>query len=304
MIAANYRDSAFGTPAREPGNAFAFTYFAARPIPRDLEPGANVLASLARADEALARLNSMVTGLADPFSVVEELLLLEALASTRTDGIWVSREEVLRGEAGPAATSEAQREAVQQVIQHVEAAKHAFTLLGDLPIMQRIILGTHAVLVRDLPDPPRWPGDYRTSPVWLGERDATPSNAEFVAPLHDELPALMNDWEHFVNEDGCHYPPMIQAALALYQFETIHPFTVGNGRVGRILVNLLLAERGRLSHPVLTLSTAIEKDRSGYHARLQTVRERGEVEPWLTYFLDNVIRAAETATATALSLGA
>jgi Fic family protein len=114
----------------------------------------------------------------------------------------------------------------------------------------------------------------------------------------------MNDWEHFVNEDGCHYPPLIQAALALYQFETIHPFMVGNGRVGRILVNLLLAERGRLSHPVLTLSTAIEKDRSGYHARLQTVRERGEVEPWLTYFLDNVIRAAETATATALSLGA
>jgi Fic family protein len=142
----------------------------------------------------------------------------------------------------------------------------------------------------------------RSSPVWVGRAGATPETAAFVPPLPDHLPKLMRDWEYFVNDDGKHLPALVQAALMHYQFETIHPFLDGNGRIGRLLINLLLMERGRLPMPLLYLSNYFESYRQTYYDRLQAVREVGDIDGWLLFFLDAVKSQANDAVARSQAL--
>ncbi|MCL2849016.1 MAG: Fic family protein, partial [Micrococcales bacterium] len=128
-----------------------------------------------------------------------------------------------------------------------------------------------------------------------GPSGATPSTAPFVPPLAKHLPDLMRDWEFFVNDDGRALPALVQAALMHYQFETIHPFLDGNGRIGRLLINVLLMERGRLPLPLLYLSHYFEANREEYYHRLQAVRESGDMDGWLLFFLAAVRAQADDA---------
>ena len=189
-----------------------------------------------------------------------------------------------------------------EVRKYLEATELAYELAKTLPITQRLVLQVHEVLLRGVRGEERNPGELRSSPVWVGRAGATPETATYVPPLPEHLPQLMTDWEYFVNDDGKRLPALIQAALMHYQFETIHPFLDGNGRVGRLLINLLLMERGRLPLPLLYLSSYFESNRQAYYDRLQAVRESADIEGWLVFFLTAVKSQADDAVLRAREL--
>ncbi len=296
MDAARFADSAFGRAAREPGNRWAFTYYLPAAIPRDLPLSGELVQAMSEADAALGRLQGLGQLIPETELLIGPYQRREALASSRIEGTQASLSDLLRAEADDtmhnADTLEVQR--------YLAATKLAFSLHASLPITQRLLLQVHETLLRGVRGAERRPGEFRASPVWVGSASATPETAPFVPPLPEHLPELLADWERFVNRDGHSYPPIIQAALMHYQFETIHPFLDGNGRVGRLLINLVLKERGRMELPLLYISSYLETHRSRYYAALQGVREKGDVETWLAFFLHAVhtqaVDAVERAT--------
>lgn len=291
MDAAKFVDSAFGSAVREPGNKQAFTYYLPKPIPRDLELSPSVVAALSDADAALGHLQGLGIFITDPSMLIGPYLRREALASSRIEGTQASLSEVFRAEIDMAA----QNDDTAEVAQYLLATQQAYELAKSLPLTQRLILSVHATLLAGVRGQERLPGEFRRSPVWIGKAGATPETALFVPPLPEHLGDLLADWERFVNEDGAALPALIQAALMHYQFETIHPFLDGNGRIGRLLINLVLMERGRLPLPLLYLSNYFETHRDEYYSRLQAVREQGEIDEWLAFFLRAVRAQADDA---------
>lgn len=291
MDATKFVDSAFGRATREPGNKHAFTYYLPKSIPRDLEFAPNVVVALSDADAALGHLQGLGMLITDPSLLIGPYLRREALASSRIEGTQASLSEVFQAEID----SEARTDDTAEVSRYLSATHQAYELAKSLPITQRLILQVHETLLTGVRGEEKLPGQFRTSPVWVGPPGATPDSAVFVPPLHDHIGELLSDWERFVNDDGRRLPALIQAALMHYQFETIHPFLDGNGRIGRLLINLLLMERGRLPLPLLYLSNYFETHRDEYYARLQAVRERAEIDEWLTFFLRAVRAQADDA---------
>lgn len=291
MDPSRYIAGVFGGPAKEPGNRAAFTYYLPNPIPRELELSALVVADLSEADAALGNLHGLGTLVRDPSLLIGPYLRREALASSRIEGTQTSLSEVFQSEID----EESSDDDTDEVRRYLAATHQAYELAQSLPITQRLILQVHETLLTGVRGDDKSPGEFRRSPVWVGGRGSTPESALFVPPLHTHLGDLIRDWEFFVNEDGRHLPALIQAALMHYQFETIHPFLDGNGRIGRLLINVLLMERGRLSLPLLYLSHYFETHRSEYYDGLQGVRERGDVEGWLRYFLQAVRAQADDA---------
>ena len=220
----------------------------------------------------------------DPTLLLGPFLQREALASSRIEGTQASLSDVLQSELDITHINDDTAE----VIRYVHATRLAYDLVHTLPITQRLILQVHATLLAGVRGAERSPGEFRHSPVWVGSAGATPESARYVPPLPQHLSALLTDWERFVNDDGRKLPALVQAALMHYQFETIHPFLNGNGRIGRLLINLLLMDRDRLSHPLLYLSSYFETYRDDYYERLQAVRERGDITGWLTFFFQAV----------------
>jgi len=200
------------------------------------------------------------------------LLTREALASSRIEGTNASLSEVLKAEE---ISTESASDDVQEVVRYLDANKKALKLIEDLPISQRLISLTHAELMRGVRGEEKFPGELRRSPVWVGDADATPDTAKFVPPLPEHLPELLTDWEKFVNDHRPRLPTLIRCALMHYQFETIHPFLDGNGRIGRLLIGLMLIQERRLDAPILYLSGYLEARRSEYYDCLQLVREKG-----------------------------
>jgi Fic family protein len=291
MEASNFVESEFGAAAREPGNPHAFTYYLPKPIPRWLDLSQRVIVTLSDADAALGHLQGLGMLIRDPGLLIGPYLRREALASSRIEGTQASLSDVFQAEIDEDSRDDETRE----VQQYLTATELAYELAKSLPITQRLVLQVHAALLDGVRGDDKGPGQYRTSPVWVGRAGATPDTATFVPPLPAHLPDLMRDWEVFVNDEGVALPVLVQAALMHYQFETIHPFLDGNGRIGRLLINLLLMERKRLPLPLLYLSHFFETHRDVYYERLQGVRESGDVEGWLLFFLQAVKRQADDA---------
>lgn len=191
--------------------------------------------------------------------------------------------------------TDARNEDTAEVHRYLQATHQAYALAATLPITQRLILQVHETLLSGVRGEEKSPGEFRRSPVWVGRAGATPTSATFVPPLPQHLGDLLADWERFVNDDGRALPALVQAGLMHYQFETIHPFLDGNGRIGRLLINLLLMERKRLPLPLLYLSNYFETHREEYYERLQAVREKADIEGWLTFFLEAVGAQADDA---------
>ena len=291
MDASKFVDSAFGGATREPGNKHAFTYYLPKPIPRDLQLSSDVVAALSDADAALGHLQGLGIFIKDPSLLIGPYLRREALASSRIEGTQASLSEVFQAEID----IDARNDDTAEVSQYLQATHQAYELAKSLPITQRLILKVHATLLAGVRGQERLPGEFRNTPVWVGQAGATPETALFVPPLPQHLGELLADWERFVNDDGAVLPALVQAALMHYQFETIHPFLDGNGRIGRLLINLLLMERGRLPLPLLYLSNYFETHRDEYYSRLQAVRERAEIDEWLSFFLRAVRAQADDA---------
>lgn len=291
MDAKRYLDSPFGAPTREPGLKHAFTYYLPKPIPRHLDLSLPVVTALSDADAALGNLQGLGTLVRDPSLLIGPYLRREALASSRIEGTQASLSDVLQAEVD----GEEPGADVAEVRRYLDATRQAYELVRTLPLTQRLILQVHETLLSGVRGEEKSPGEFRRSPMWAGAAGSTPETALFVPPLPQHIGDLLRDWEYFVNDEGRRLPVLVQAGLMHYQFETIHPFLDGNGRIGRLLINLLLVERGRLPLPLLYLSHYFETHRDAYYDGLQGVRERGDVEGWLSYFLAAVKAQADDA---------
>ena len=296
MDPARYQASEFGRAAREPGSKQAFWFFMPAPIPRSLPLDAATVTALSKADAALGLLEGLGRLIPEPQSVIGPALRHEALASSRIEGTQTSLSDVLRSEVGAAGD-----EGTAEVERYVAATKRGHELLESLPITARLITELHAILLRGGTGQTNPPGEFRRSPVWVGAPTDTLDNAPFVPPPPSELSELLSDWEKFLNQ-ASDMPPLVRCALMHYKFETIHPFLDGNGRIGRLLINLMLVQEGRLTVPLLYISGYLEANRREYYGLLQRVREQGDVQDWLRFFLGAVEASATDAAARAEAL--
>jgi len=286
-----FTSSTFGQVVREPGNKWAFWYFKPNPIPRDISLTARTVKALSEADASLGRLQGLGALIRDPELLLGPYLTQEAVASSRIEGTQASLSDVLQAEA---AGTPSASEDVAEVERYISATREGYALVRDLPISQRLVLKLHQTLLAGVRGAEKLPGEFRRTSVWVGSPTDSPDTAAYVPPLPEDLPDLIKDWEQFVNDPG-DLPTLIRCGLMHYQFETIHPFLDGNGRIGRLLINLMLVEEGRLETPLLYLSGYLEQHRREYYQRLQEVREQGSMQEWLQFFLTAVQRSADDA---------
>lgn len=278
----SYADTPFGR-ARRTGGSHGYVAYFPRPIPREVVISADNLMRVADAEAALGRLAGAGRLLPDPHLLVRLYLHREAVASTRIEGTQASLLEVFDAETD----GQPYGADIEEVINYVKAMESGLKQLATLPISMRMIREMHAVILAGVRGKNRQPGEVRTTQNWIGPAGATIETATFVPPPPDELAGLLSDLEFFVHEDP-RLPPLVQAALVHHQFETIHPFADGNGRLGRLLIVFFLVVRDRLPEPLLYLSPYFESHRERYFDALQGVRERGDFDRWLALFLDGV----------------
>lgn len=274
-----------------------YYYFVPRPLPPpDLEFSPAFLARLSLADRALARLDGAASVLPNPDLFVFMYVRREAVLSSQIEGTEASLNDVLFAEA-ELQSGEA-RVPVAEVIRYIGALDYGTTRLSDLPVSLRLIREIHGELMQEVRggQPNLTPGEFRRSQNWIG--GTAPDNARFVPPTPELMRDAIRDWELYVH-NGPAVPDLVRIGLLHAQFETIHPFLDGNGRVGRLLVSLLLHEWGILHRPLLYLSIYLKKYRDVYYDRLQAVRDHGEWEEWLAFFVDGVIDVADEAYETA-----
>jgi len=251
---------------------------------------------LSRADRAVGRLDGSVTTLPNPDLFVMMYVRKEAVLSSQIEGTQSSLRDVLAAEAQvltPGTPAD-----VDEVLNYVAAMHHGLARLKELPVCLRLVREIHAILLRGVRGQHATPGEFRRSQNWIGPAGGSLREATFVPPPPHLVPELMGQWERFLHEETG-MPVLVRIGLAHAQFETIHPFLDGNGRLGRLLITFLLVEQGILQKPVLYLSYWFKRHRQEYYDRLQEVRTRGDWEGWLAFFLDGVADVADEAVETA-----
>jgi Fic family protein len=254
---------------------------------------------LSDADRALGRLDGSVLTLPNPDLFVFMYVRKEAVLSSQIEGTQSSLQDLLAAEA-QLLEQNLPRD-VDEVVNYVRAMNHGLRRLPDLPVSVRLIREIHAELMQEVRGGRLQPGELRTSQNWIGPAGSTLNTAIFVPPPHAVLQEVLGNLENFLHAKD-DLPPLVKIALAHVQFETIHPFLDGNGRVGRLLITFLLTERAVLHKPVLYLSHYFRQHRQDYYEHLQAVRDRGAWEEWLGFFLRGVIEVAAEATNTARHL--
>ncbi|WP_245584250.1 Fic family protein [Silanimonas lenta] len=254
---------------------------------------------LSQADYALGRLDGAVLTLPNPDLFVFMYVRKEAVLSSQIEGTQSSLQNLLAAEA-QLFDPDTPRD-VNEVANYVRAMNHGLARLAELPVSVRLIREIHAELMQGVRGGRLTPGELRTSQNWIGPAGCTLATATFVPPPPHEVSQALSDLERFLH-DGAGLPPLVQVGLAHAQFETIHPFLDGNGRIGRLLIAFLLTEKRLLSRPVLYLSYYFRQRRSEYYERLQAVRDADDWEGWLAFFLDGVIEVSQQATHTAAAI--
>ena len=251
---------------------------------------------LSEADRALGRLDGSVQTLPNPDLFVYMYVRKEAVLSSQIEGTQSSLQDLLAEEADLA---DAQRPRdVAEVVNYVRAMNHGLRRLGELPVSVRLIREIHAELLQGVRGSRLTPGELRRSQNWIGPAGSTLRNATFVPPPPAEVPNSLGQLETFLHQQD-ELPLLVKIGLAHSQFETIHPFLDGNGRVGRLLITFLLCERKVLHKPVLYLSHYFKKHRQLYYEHLQAVRDAGDFEGWLSFFLQGVAEVSAQAATTA-----
>lgn len=285
-----------GRYVRQPTGYGAFVPAALPPRP-PVRMDAEVQRLLSQADRALGRLDGSVHTLPNPDLFVLMYVRKEAVLSSQIEGTQSSLQDLLAAEAElfPARSAASD---VDEVINYVAAMKHGLRRLGDVPLSVRLIKEIHATLLAGTRGAELSPGEIRRTQNWIGPSGCTLREAVFVPPPPHEVAQALGDLELFLHADD-DIPLLVKVGLAHAQFETIHPFVDGNGRVGRLLVAFLLCEREALAMPVLYLSHYLKRHRQRYYELLQSVRDEGRWEAWLAFFLQGVrevsFEAAETA---------
>ena len=279
----------------QPGGIRAFEPAPLPPLP-PIQMDAELQALLSRADRALGRLDGSIQTLPNPSLFVFMYVRKEAVLSSQIEGTQASINDLLEVEAQ--AFSPHHPRDVDEVLNYVKAMNYGLERLNELPVSVRLIREIHERLLRTARGAHRNPGELRQSQNWLGPPGSTPSQASFVPPPPHLVPRALADLEQFLHA-GEPMPALVKIGLVHAQFETIHPFLDGNGRVGRLLITLLLCEKEILLRPVLYISHFFKRHRDRYYERLQATRDDGDWENWLKFFLMGIAEVSLEATETA-----
>ena len=277
-----------------------YAAFVPAPLPPRVSYTKDLVLALSRADAALGELSGVGGELPDPQLLDASFKRQEALCSARIEGALVSLSDLYLDQVG-AARATVPRDHLREVRASISTLRFGVELLREEPLSLEFIKALHERLLRGEVGGARTPGEFRTSQNWLGPPGATMATATYVPAPVDLLPDALAAFEEFLQQRGT-LPDLIQCAMLHAQFESIHPFVGGNGRLGRLLITLFLIERQRLTRPLLYLSAFLEGHRDEYYALLQRVRTHNEWTPWLTFFAVGVHETAERATRQARAL--
>jgi len=272
----------------------SYKSFQPNPINREWQlQDMEILDLLSKADRQLGRLDMYSEYIPNIDLFISMHVAKEATQSSKIEGTQTNMEEALLERESVAPEK---RDDWEEVQNYIAAMDTAISELEDLPFSSRLIRNTHRVLMQGVRGEQKQPGAFRTSQNWIG--GASINDALFVPPTHESIPELMSDLEQFVHNEDIHLPELLKIALVHYQFETIHPFLDGNGRVGRLMITLYLVSQGILKQPVLYLSDFFQRNRSLYYDNLSRVRETDDVKQWMKFFLSGVIETAKNGITT------
>jgi len=282
-----------GEFAVQPGGHQAFI---PKPLPPEpaLEIDAEMQALLSKADRALGRLDGSIRTLPNPDLFIFMYVRKEAVLSSQIEGTQSSLNDILEVEA-EIFDSERPRD-VDEVLNYVRAMNYGLERLAELPLSNRLIREIHSTLLSGVRGGNAQPGELRKIQNWIGPQGCTLKEATFVPPPPQQLKAILGQFEKFLHDESL--PALLQIGMAHAQFETIHPFLDGNGRVGRLLIAFMLYQKEILETPVLYISHYFKKYRQQYYEQLQAVRENGSWEAWLKFFLQGIYEVSQEATQT------
>lgn len=278
-------------------------YEAFIPVPLPPKPpiamDAELIRLLSNADRSLGRLDGATSILPNPNLFVAMYVRQEAVLSAQIEGTQSTLEEVLQFEID--AKGQERPKDIQEIFNYIDAMHYGLKQLEEMPLCLQLIKDIHRKLLEGVRGSDRTPGEFRKRQNWIGAPGCNIVTASFVPPPIPEMHQALRDLEKFL-QDTMSFPVLIQCGLAHAQFETIHPFLDGNGRVGRLLITFLLCQRGVLEHPLLYLSHYLKRHRLEYYDRLMNIRTTGDWEGWLKFFLQGVYDVSQAATTTARSI--
>jgi Fic family protein len=280
-----FQSDGAGRAIRVPGPV-RYWAFVPNPLPPELKWTPALVAHVSRADRTLAELSAAARSLPNPHLLIRPFIHQEAVLSSRIEGTRASLPDLYAYEAGTPALFE-MADDVREVHNYVTALEYGLERIRQLPLSLRLLREIHGKLLEGVRGEHRTPGEFRRSQNWVGPPGSTPSNAPFVPPPPSEMNACLDAFEKWLHADS-DLPPLVRIALAHYQFEAIHPFLDGNGRVGRSLIIFLMCLWNLLSEPVLYLSAYFEARRQDYYDHLLTVSQKGAWEEWVAFFLAGV----------------
>lgn len=248
---------------------------------------------LSKADRQIGRLDMFSEHIPDIDLFISMHVLKEATQSSKIEGTQTNMEEALLDKED---VSQEKRDDWEEVQNYISAMQRAIEMLKELPFSSRLIKETHRTLLQGVRGEHKLPGEFRTSQNWIG--GASINDAVFIPPVHTSINDLMSDIEKFTHNDTNYLPDLIKIGIIHYQFETIHPFLDGNGRVGRLLITLYLVEKEILKQPILYLSDFFERNKTLYYDNLMRVRTSNDIKQWLKFFLVGIIETAESGVKT------
>ncbi len=256
-------------------------------LPQELNLSSEIIGKLSKANRELAKLDIAAGFIPNSDLFIAMYVRKEALISSQIEGTQCTLDDIL----DPFVDSNANLD-VADVINYIDAIHFALDKLKELPLCNRFFRDIHAVLMKGIRGEEKNPGEFRRSQNWIGPANSSLKEAKFIPPNVDDMNEAMGDLEKYIN-DGDDYDPLIRTALIHYQFETIHPFLDGNGRIGRMLILLYLMEQEIISDPCIYISYFLKKNQIEYYDRITEVRKSGNYEQWISFFLDAVTDAAQ-----------